>query len=218
ERDPALRRPRFAVDTGAGSLLCEITSDGDIAQTVTVDMGRPRLGLSEIPMSPSALSPDAGATADGARFVAQPLSAAGRELSATAVSMGNPHVISFVSESSSALRTVAETIGPAVETHPWFPEKTNVEFAHVHSPNEIELVVWERGCGITLACGTGACATAVAACLTGQARAGEEIRVRLLGGDLQITVDHDLRTVHMRGPATRVFDAEFAPSFLASAR
>ena len=122
--------------------------------------------------------------------------------------MGNPHAIAFVGETGRALRALAETAGPLLETHPWFPKRTNAEFAHAHSPTEIELVVWERGCGITLACGTGACATAVAACLTGRAEVGTEISVRLLGGELAIRVAPDLSAVTMRGPAVHVFDGE----------
>jgi diaminopimelate epimerase len=113
----------------------------------------------------------------------------------------------FVDSGEEAMR-LARTIGPALEHHEWFPRKTNAEFAHVVSRREIHLVVWERGCGITLACGTGACATAVAACLTGKADPGTEIVVRLPGGPLAITVAADYSAVLMRGPARRVFEAE----------
>jgi len=99
-----------------------------------------------------------------------------------AVSMGNPPRDYVRPGVGPALRTLAEAIGPTIERHAWFPRRTNAEFARVHAPDHIELVVWERGCGITMACGTGACATAVAACLAGHARPGSEIRVSLLGG------------------------------------
>lgn len=198
ERDPALRKPTLVVDTGAGPLRCALTLNGDRVGSVTVDMGRPRMSRAEIPMTGAA----------DARCVAEPLVVHGRQLAVTAVSMGNPHAIAFVDESGDALRALAERIGPSIEHHAWFPRRTNAEFARVHSPAEIELVVWERGCGITLACGTGACATAVAACLTGRAAAGVEITVRLLGGPLGITVDREYRTVHMRGPAAHVFDLD----------
>jgi diaminopimelate epimerase len=198
DRDPAQRRAVLAIDTGAGRLSCSVTAAGDVAETVTVDMGRPRLWRQEIPM--------AGPAQERCHEV--PLAIKDAELSITAVSMGNPHAIAFVNESGAALRALAERVGPAVEHHAWFPRRTNVEFAKVHSAEEIELVVWERGCGITLACGTGACATVVAACLSGHARTGSEVTVHLLGGALAITVTEDYSAAVMRGPATHVFDGE----------
>jgi len=198
ERDPKLRHDPLRIDTGAGLLSCAMTVDGDTVASVTVDMGRPRLQRAEIPMTGPA----------GERCLAVPLALDGRTLAITAVSMGNPHAIAFVDETGPALRALAERHGPAVEHHAWFPQRTNAEFAHVVGPTEIELVVWERGCGITLACGTGACATAVAACLAGHSQPGKEIEVKLLGGSLAITVAEDYGTVFMRGPATHVFDAD----------
>jgi diaminopimelate epimerase len=122
--------------------------------------------------------------------------------------MGNPHAVTFVGEGE-PLRPLAERVGPLIERHPWFPQRTNVEFARVDGSGErIELVVWERGCGITLACGTGACATAAAAALTERSPRGREIEVRLLGGPLGITVAEDLSGVRMRGPARLVFRGE----------
>jgi diaminopimelate epimerase len=186
------------IDTGAGALRCQPQASGDAVDSVTVDMGRPRLARGEIPMTGPA----------GDRCVAARLDVAGRALSVTAVSMGNPHAVSFVDETGPALRALAEAIGPSIERHAWFPNRTNVELARVHGGGEIELVVWERGCGITLACGTGACATAVAACLEKRARPGGELSVRLLGGTLAITVAPDYSTVWMRGPAAHVFDGD----------
>ncbi len=213
ERDPAPRPPSLTIDTGAGPLKCDVetvatAAGGEIANAVTVNMGRPRLAREEIPMRASPSSNSAGNGAgDAGRCIAEPLTLAGRQFAITAVSMGNPHAIAFVDEQGPALRALAETVGPTIENHDWFPARTNAEFAHVHSPTEIELVVWERGCGITLACGTGACATAVAACLNGHAQPGTEIAVHLLGGTLAITVAEDYGTVWMRGPATHVYDA-----------
>jgi len=197
ERDETLRKPALTIDTGAGPLTCQVDGDG-VADVVTVDMGRPRLTRGEIPMTGP----------ESERCVEVPLTVGGRELRLTGVSMGNPHAIAFVDETGAALRTLAETVGPTVETHDWFPRKANVEFARLHSESEIELVVWERGVGITLACGTGACATAVAACLTGRAKLDAEILVRLLGGDLTIRVAPDYSAVFMTGPAARVFEAD----------
>ena len=191
---------RLVVDTGAGPLACGVQIQDGKVDTVTVDMGRPRLTRGEIPMTGPA----------GERCIEQPLAIPGdlvAERRITAVSMGNPHAIVFV-DSADEARRLAETVGPALERHAAFPRKTNAEWAFVASRREIDLVVWERGCGITLACGTGACATAVAACLTGRADVGTEITVRLPGGPLAITVAPDYATVYMRGPARVVFEAE----------
>jgi diaminopimelate epimerase len=121
--------------------------------------------------------------------------------------MGNPHAITWVDSRDVAWR-MARSAGSAIENHAWFPKRTNAEFAHVKSPREIDLVVWERGCGITLACGTGACATTVAAVLTGKTNEGLPVRVNLPGGTLEITVLPDLSNVLMKGPAVHVFDGE----------
>jgi diaminopimelate epimerase len=198
DRDPALKRTPLRIETLAGILSCGVVPgpDGQV-DTVTVEMGQARLTRGKIPMQ--------GAAAE--RCLEQPLAVGGEELRLTAVSMGNPHVVAFVPERGAALRARAERLGPLIENHAWFPQKTNVELAHLRSPSEIELVVWERGCGITLACGTGACATAVAACLTGRAKPEGEITVHLLGGPLAITVGASDFAVTMRGPARLVYDA-----------
>jgi diaminopimelate epimerase len=183
----------LAIETGAGVLSCTITDTG-----VTVAMGAPRLARGEIPMT--------GPAAE--RCIDQPFE--GRAI--TGVSMGNPHAITFV-DSRAEARRQAETLGPATEHHAAFPHRTNAEFAFVKSRHEIDLVVWERGCGITLACGTGACATAVAAILTGRCDDTGPIQVNLPGGSLAIEVLPD--TVMMTGPATHVFDGELALDRLA---
>ncbi len=192
-----IRKDAIAIDTGAGRLVCDVHTRGSLVDTVTVAMGAPRLTRGEIPMT--------GPAAE--RCIEQPLEVAGQTLAITAVSMGNPHAITFVGSRDEA-RQLAETIGRAVETHPAFPRKTNAEFAHLSGRREIELVVWERGCGITLACGTGACATTVAAILTGRADEGVPVRVNLPGGTLEITVERGLTGVAMKGPAVHVFDGE----------
>jgi diaminopimelate epimerase len=203
ERDQSLAaKERLVIETGAGPLSCEITEDAAGEPSITVDMGRPRLTRGELPMT---------GPADERVLETTLPDLPGYQGTFTGVSMGNPHIVSFVAEPA-GLRELATSIGPAIEHHPSFPRRTNVELAHLRSPGEIDLVVWERGCGITLACGTGACATVVAACLTGKARAGEEVLVHLLGGDLTITVAADLSTVWMRGPATFVFDAVIDPA------
>ena len=121
-------------------------------------------------------------------------------LTATIVSMGNPHAVTFV-DGGWPLAEWARRVGPEVEQHPYFRHRTNAEFARLIDPHTIELVVWERGAGLTLACGTGACATAVAAIATGRATGDEPIRVRLPGGDLRIRVEPGAARVWMTGPA-----------------
>jgi diaminopimelate epimerase len=197
-----VRTPSIAIDTGAGRLICDVHATGGTAETVTVQMGAPRLLRGEIPMTGPATE----------RCIEQPLDVTGRPV--TAVSMGNPHAITFVGSGDEA-RTLAHTIGPEVEHHAWFPRRTNAEFAHVAGRREITLWVWERGCGITLACGTGACATTVAAVVTGRCDEGEDVRVHLPGGDLIITVARGLTGVAMRGPAQFVFDGELDPRAVA---
>jgi diaminopimelate epimerase len=197
DRDPSLRgRETLTIESLAGLHVCRLTyGPGGDAVEVTVTMGRPRLTRGEIPMTGPA----------GERFVERELE--GVPGPATAVSMGNPHLVLFVDERGPALRQAAERRGPALERHAAFPNRTNVELSRVVSPTELEVVVWERGCGITLACGTGACAAAVAACLTGRAQADRELRVGLLGGALAITVPADGGEVIMRGPARFVFES-----------
>ena len=205
------RAPSLVIDTGAGPLTCGLTvTDGAVA-TVTVDMGRPRLTRGELPMTGPADERCLEASID----LGDPDASQGAHR-ITAVSMGNPHAVVFVDDVGSTDK-LARTLGPALETHAWFPRKTNAEWAHVAGPDTIDLVVWERGCGITLACGTGACATAVAACLTGRAEVGRELTVRLPGGPLAITVAADYATVHMRGPARFVFEADVDLDVIAAA-
>ncbi len=212
DRDPSLG-DRLVIDTGAGPLPCEVwVADGEV-DSVTVGMGRPRVTRAEIPMLPDAMADD--------RCVDRPIAIDGdksaTERHVTAVSMGNPHAVIFVDDAAAA-RHLAATLGPALERHPSFPNKTNAEFAAMTGSDAIELFVWERGCGLTLACGTGACATAVAACLTGRAQPGVELTVRLPGGALGITVAADYGSVAMRGPARLSFRGEVDLDRMSGAR
>jgi diaminopimelate epimerase len=193
ETDPALRRPALNIETGAGVLACTMDVSGGVVQNVAEEMGRPRLTRSEIPLAP------AGET----RALREPIVAREREFRFTAVSMGNPHAVIFV-DGADDLRALAENYGPALEVADRFPRRTNVEFARVRG-REVDLVVWERGSGLTLACGTGACATVVAACLEGRLAPGTETAVHLPGGTLAITVAADYTGVRLRGPARVVF-------------
>ncbi|MGD0837017.1 MAG: diaminopimelate epimerase [Polyangia bacterium] len=218
ERDPGLCRDTLHIDTGAGLLTCTVHRKDGRADTVAVAMGTPELSPRLIPVASSA-----------PRLVRAPLPAADRQFLFTAVSMGNPHAVIFVDDPAADLHALARRYGPGIEIDPRFPRRTNVEFARIlrnsamgPGSTEIELVVWERGCGITLACGTGACATVVAACLEDRAPTDREVPVRLPGGTLFIAVkaatsrgERSLGTVTMRGPARRVFDAEIELATLA---
>ena len=197
ETDAALRKPVLKIDTGAGLLLCEMTATDGRVDSVTVEMGRPRFTRDEIPLAPGG----------AARVVRETITAEGRAFRFTAVSMGNPHAVTFVDDPAEDLMALAKRFGPTLEVAPTFPRRTNVEFARVRG-TEIDLVVWERGCGITLACGTGTCATAVAAAVEERLPRGREVPVHLPGGTLFITVAPDDSGVRMRGPARIVFRSE----------
>ena len=211
-----VRKPRMIIDTGAGPLACELDADPIGAHGVTVAMGKPRLLRGEIPMTgpagercidqPLVIEPGPETASERGRAGIEPVR------TITAVSMGNPHAITFVNSLAEAYE-LARRVGPRVEHHAAFPNRTNAEFAFVRDRHTIDLVVWERGCGITLACGTGACATAVAAILTGRVDRDAAVTVNLPGGDLSITVRDE--GVFMRGPARRVFDGELDPGQLA---
>ena len=181
------------VETGAGVLAYEIQpAVGSPIREVTIDMGAPRLERADIPM----VGP-AGQVLDEA------LEAGDETLRVTAVSMGNPHAVSFVSDVEG---WPLERVGPLVENHEAFPSRTNAEFVEVVSPTEVRQRTWERGCGETLACGTGACAVVVAGVLTD--RTEREVRVRLRGGDLMVRWD-ERGHVLKRGPAVEVFEGNW---------
>lgn len=182
------------VETLSGIKTLKIEAADGKAQTVTVDMGAPELAPQKIPTKNVA----------GDKIVDMPIDVAGKKYNITAVSMGNPHAVVFCDEIDSL---PLEVIGPDFENHPIFPEKVNTEFIRVIDKNVLQMRVWERGSGETFACGTGACAAAVAAVLNGYCEKNCEITVHLVGGDLFITYTDD--TVFMRGGATTVFDGEY---------
>jgi diaminopimelate epimerase len=188
----------MTIDTNAGPLACRV--DGE---AITVLLGKPRIQRSEIPMIGDGTCIEQVAVIDGV------------ERRITGVSTGNPHLVVFV-ESEQEARRLAREQGPALERHPWFPLKANVELAFARSRTAIDVHVWERACGLTLACGTGASATAVAAVLTGRADEETPIEVCLPGGRLAITVHRDLANVSMTGTATHVFDGELDPRAIVS--
>ena len=180
------------VETLAGVLRCEHRpGDGsaDGVGSVRVAMGRPRFERSAVPMTGEGSSVDVRVALEAASFVA------------TGVNMGNPHMVIF----GQGGRPEAERWGPALAAHPMWPEGANVEFAAVRAPDEIDVTVWERGCGLTEACGTGATATAAAAVRAGLSRPEVPIAVHLPGGTLQITVAADLSQAWMAGPAVEVY-------------
>ena len=177
----------FSVKTLAGIIKPEILTDGKIK----VNMGTPILEDEKIPFK-------------GERIV----HVKDREFQITPVSMGNPHCIIFTEEDPMVL---AKTYGPDMEVHPYFPEKTNTEFVKVISRNEIEMRVYERGCGITLACGTGACASTVACVLNNLTE--NNVKVNLLGGAVNVewsgTKENPDKDIFLIGPAEYSFKVEY---------
>lgn len=181
----------YQIQTLAGMITPKLNADGQ----VTVDMGLPRLLAAEIPTTLAAADE---------KVVNLPLEVAGQAWSVTCISMGNPHCITFVEDVEAV--ELAE-IGPQFEHHPAFPQRINAEFIQVVRPDYLKMRVWERGAGITLACGTGACASLVAAVLNGKAE--RRATVELPGGCLEIEWADDQR-LYMTGPATRVFASSAA--------
>ena len=176
--------------SGIKRLEFSFSADGKVC-AARVDMGAPELRGEKIP---SAFV--------GEKVVSVPLTAGGEEYKVTLVSMGNPHCVIFVGDPNSL---DLPKIGSAIENHPAFPERVNVEFVRPVNKNLLEMRVWERGSGETYACGTGACAAVVAAALNGFCPRGEEVAVRLKGGELRITYGE---TVSLYGGAELVFTGE----------
>ena len=207
----------FTVESmGAVKILkIEEGQPGDKVTKLSVDMGKPILEAAKIPVSlietvestsESAILSTSSITADS-QVIMYPLSIAGVEYKTTCVSMGNPHAVVFI-DKKPANFPVYE-VGPFFENNDFFPERTNTEFAYVENRRTIWMRVWERGTGETLACGTGTCATVVAAILNGYVDAGEKITVHLLGGELEITWSGRAEdSVFMTGPAETVFNGD----------
>ena len=196
-------KTKFAVETGAGPIRPELTVENGRVTRVIVDMGRPRLARRDIPMLGSP---------EDAPVIDEPLRVGDEVVRVTCVSMGNPHCVIVVDDVHAA---PVRTLGPLIEHHNAFPARTNVEFIRAVASDLLEMRVWERGSGETLACGTGASASVVAAALNGLA--GRSCTVRLLGGDLRVEWrddDHVLKT----GPAVEVFSGEVDPKALTESR
>lgn len=182
----------MTIHTLAGDLGAEVfRGDDGLVRTVRINMGAPILDGRTVPVD-----------YDG-RFIDQPFDADGVPIMANAVSMGNPHFITFTPLDDATV----DRLGPILERHPFFPRKTNVEFCRVED-GKIYIRVYERGAAWTLACGTGACATTTAAALNGLVPFGTPVDVHLPGGWLRITVDKDLGYVLMEGPAELVFTGD----------
>lgn len=191
-----IHKQKIAVETLAGIKLIAVNTDeNDIARTLTVDMGAPITTAAEIPV-----------IAESSPVKDLRLEAFGREFTATCVSMGNPHAVIFIDEDVSSFDV--ERFGRVFEQDERFPRKANIEFVNVLSPTHLKMRVWERGTGETLACGTGTCATAAAACLNGISPY-EPVTVDLLGGQLTIEWKKTDGHIYMTGPAEFTFDGEY---------
>lgn len=166
--------------------------EGKVAN-VRVNMGAPILAVEDIPV-----------ISGQKEAIAERIEVEGKEYEMTCVSMGNPHAVVFMKAWEDLDSFAVEKIGPYFENHMRFPKRTNTEFVKVIDRNTVQMRVWERGTGETLACGTGACATVVACVLNGLTE--EEVTVKLLGGELKVQWDRENNTVYMAGPAETVFD------------
>ena len=180
----------ITLETRSGIKKLTLYPENGRVKTVLVDMGKAVLKPADIPMNVS-----------GDTFINKPITVDGKEVFITAVSMGNPHAVTYVDDVDSL---ELEKIGPSFENHPLFPERVNTEFIKILDESTMQMRVWERGSGETWACGTGACAATAASVLNGYFPHDKEITVKLRGGDLFITYKSD-GTVLMRGPAETVF-------------
>ncbi|MEM1539770.1 MAG: diaminopimelate epimerase [Candidatus Bathyarchaeia archaeon] len=177
----------FSVETLAGVKVLYLKIENHAVKFVKVNMGSPNFEADKIPMR-----------WDGV-FINNPINVEGKTLKATALSIGNPHCVIFVDDVENY---PVEVVGPKLESHELFPKRTNVEFVQIVSKEKLKIRVWERGVGETLACGTGACASVVAARILG--KVNEAVTAELLGGMLTVKYNDDV--VFMEGPAEKVFE------------
>lgn len=184
----------ISVETLAGIKYLDMTVEDGKVVLVKVDMGKPMLRPEEVPV-----------VSEKEEVIDEPITVDGQEYRMTCVSMGNPHAVVFIDQDVKEFPL--ETVGVKFENHERFPKRVNTEFVNVLDRHTARMRVWERGSGETLACGTGACAVAVACALNGLTE--DEVTVKLLGGDLQIKWDREKNTVYMTGPAEVVFDGEW---------
>ena len=191
-------KTEISVISGGAVKYLKLTVENGKVKKVRVNMGVPILKPSEIPV-----------VGDGDKLVAVPIVVDNQVYEMTCVSMGNPHAVVFLDDVENLK---IEEIGPRFEQHERFPDRVNTEFVERIDRKNLKMRVWERGSGETMACGTGACATAVAAILNGYAE--RDVTVHLLGGDLEISWDETDNCVYMTGPAATVFTGEFDPEEL----
>lgn len=183
---------RISVSTGSGVKYLDLEVEAGKVKNVKVDMGSPVLEAEQIPIC-----------TDKRQVIDEPIEVGGKIYRMTGVSMGNPHAVVYVDDVKGLK---LEELGPKFEHHPCFPDRVNTEFVRILDRKTLEMRVWERGSGETLACGTGACAVAVASILNGYTQ--EEVTVKLLGGELNIFWDRKADKVYMTGPASVVFEGE----------
>ncbi len=187
-------KTNFSIESMGKVKYIELFLENGEVKSVKVDMGAPILDAAEIPVISS-----------GKRVLREKINVGGRNFEMTCVSMGNPHAVMFIDESPRNFEL--EKFGPLFENNAVFPKRVNAEFAHLEDRKNIEMRVWERGTGETLACGTGTCATVVAAILSGDA--DNDVTVHLLGGKLEISWSgNEEDSVFMTGPAEYVFSGE----------
>ncbi|HIW50025.1 MAG TPA: diaminopimelate epimerase [Candidatus Blautia intestinavium] len=195
-----VRKKNLSIDTKSGIKYLSLTVKNGKVSTVEVNMGSPVLMANQIPV-----------VSDTEQVIDQPLEVNGKTYHITAVSMGNPHAIVYMDDLENL---DISTLGPQFENHLAFPDRINTEFVKVINRRTLQMRVWERGSGETLACGTGACAVAVASVLNGLVDEDCPVTVKLLGGDLQIFWNRQEDLVYMTGPAVTVFEGEIDLSFL----
>ena len=195
-----VKKEKISVSTKSGIKYLDLTVRNGKVALVKVNMGSPVLTASQIPVVSST-----------EEMINAPLKVNGETYYITAVSMGNPHAIVYMTDVDHL--DIGE-IGPYFENHMAFPDRVNTEFVEVLDDHTLKMRVWERGSGETLACGTGACAVAVASILNGHVDGEKPVTVKLLGGDLEIFWDRQENLVYMTGSATTVFDGEIDLSFL----
>ena len=195
-----VHKKNISVATKSGIKYLELTVKNNKVSSVKVNMGSPILNAKTIPV-----------VSEKEQVINEPLTVNGETYHITAVSMGNPHAIVYMDDVKNL--NIAE-IGPMFENHINFPDRINTEFVKVIDRHTLQMRVWERGSGETLACGTGACAVAVASTLNGLVDKDVPVTVKLLGGDLEILWNRQENLVYMTGPATTVFEGEIDLSFL----
>ena len=189
-----VKKDVITIETLSGIKTLRLFFENALVKSVSVDMGQAVFAPHDIPV-----------LFDGTEMVEEPVTVLGEHYRLTAVSMGNPHAVVFT---DGVQELDLQKIGPKFENLSIFPERVNTEFVEVLDKSTLRMRVWERGSGETYACGTGACATVAAAVKTGRVPAGEEVTVRLIGGDLKIVVSSDYR-VTMTGPANEVYQGVY---------